>query len=173
MTNVDYRSADTRDSYVLCEVAGGAYAIASDAIEQLDMLGTVTAVPNAPAFVEGVISVRGRVIPAVNLRARFGFPRIATDARTRVVVARDGSRAVGLIVDSAREFARIPEESVQAPPEALTDESSAYFRGIAHLGERLVLVLDVPELLRRTDTPAPAALAGLANAIAGTLPASL
>jgi purine-binding chemotaxis protein CheW len=147
-------NASGADSYVLCELAGSTYALRSDDIEQLEMVGQLTPVPNAPPFVDGVTSVRGRVIPAVSLRARFGFERQAHDLRSRLIVVRAGGRSVGLIVDNAREFAAIPSESIQPPPEGLADLSSRYLRGMAHLGDRLILVLDVAELLRVTDVPA-------------------
>lgn len=151
-------NASGADSYVLCELAGATYALRSDDIEQLEMVGQLTAVPNAPSFVDGVTSVRGRVIPAVSLRARFGFDRAPHDLRSRLIVVRSGGRSVGLIVDSAREFAGIPVEKIQPPPEGLADMSSRYLRGMAHLGDRLVLILDVAELLRTSE--ASAALPG-------------
>lgn len=155
-----------RESYVLCEVAGATYAVRSADIEQLEMVGSLTPVPNAPAFVEGVTSIRGRVIPAVNLRVRFGFPRVAPDLRARIVVVRSGSRSVGLMVDSAREFASIATEQVQPPPDALTEDSTRYLQGVAHVGDRLVLVIDVSELLEISDSiPLPP--------VAGMLPATM
>lgn len=135
------------DSYILFELAGTTYALRSDEIQQLEMVGRLTPVPNAPAFVEGVASVRGQVIPAVNLRARFGFPTVAFDVRSRLVVVRAEGRTVGLLVDSAREFAVIPPETILPPPDGVAETSGPYLRGIAHLGDRLVLVLDVYELL--------------------------
>jgi purine-binding chemotaxis protein CheW len=147
-------NASGADSYILCGLAGATYALRSDDIEQLEMVGQLTPVPNAPSFVDGVTSVRGRVIPAVSLRARFGFERAPYDLRSRLVVVRSGTRAVGLIVDSAREFAAIPADTIQPPPEGLADLSSRYLRGMAHLGERLVLILDVTELLRVGDASA-------------------
>ncbi len=146
-------NASGAESYVLCELAGATYAIRSDDIEQLEMVGQLTAVPNAPSFVDGITSVRGRVIPAMSLRARFGFDRAPHDLRSRLIVVRSGGRSVGLIVDSAREFARIPAGSIQPPPEGLADMSSRYLHGMAHLGERLVLIIDVAELLRTSETP--------------------
>jgi purine-binding chemotaxis protein CheW len=146
-------NASGADSYVLCELAGATYALRSDDIEQLEMVGQLTAVPNAPSFVDGITSVRGRVIPAVSLRARFGFDRAPYDLRSRLVVVRAGGRSVGLIVDSAREFAGIPADKIQPPPDGLADMSSRYLRGMAHLGERLVLIIDVAELLHTSDAP--------------------
>lgn len=144
--------ASGAESYILCALAGTTYALRSDDIEQLEMVGHLTPVPNAPAFVDGVTSVRGRVIPAISLRARFGFERQAHDLRSRLIVVRSENRSVGLIVDSAREFAAIPESAIQPPPEGLVELSTRYLRGVAHLGERLVLILDVDELLRVADT---------------------
>src|ERR1700712_2728200 len=94
-------------SYILCELAGTTYALRSDDIEQLEMIGQLTPVPNAPQFVDGITSVRGKVVPAVSMRARFGFERRPHDLRTRLVIVRSGARSVGLIVDNAREFAAI------------------------------------------------------------------
>jgi purine-binding chemotaxis protein CheW len=147
-------NASGADSYVLCDLAGTTYALRSDDIEQLEMVGQLTAVPNTPPYVDGVTSVRGRVIPAMSLRARFGFDRAPYDLRSRLIVVRASGRTVGLIVDSAREFARIPADSIQPPPEGLADMSSRYLRGMAHLGERLVLLIDVDELLRTSEAPA-------------------
>lgn len=139
--------SDTTDSYVLFELAGATYALPSDDIQQLEMTGEPTPVPNALPFVDGVVSIRGRVIPAVSLRARFGFPRLAHDLRTRLIVLRKDQRTVGLVVDSAREFANIKPDQIQPPPEGVTGLSGRYLRGVAQLGDRLVLVLDSRELL--------------------------
>src|SRR5690349_13993687 len=111
------------DSYVLCSLAGATYAVRSDDIEHLEMPCTVTPVPNAPPFVDGVTAVRGRVLPVINLRAKFGFEREAPTLRTRLVVVRSAGRSLGLLVDAAREFANIPESSVQPPPDGLADMS--------------------------------------------------
>ena len=135
------------DSYILFELAGSTYALRSDDIQQLEMVGRLTPVPNAPAFVEGVVSIRGQVIPAMSLRARFGFPTVPYDARSRLVIVRAPGRKVGLLVDSAREFATIPADSIVPPPDGVAGLSGPYLRGLAQLGERLVLVLDVLELL--------------------------
>ena len=155
------------DAYILCDVAGTAYAVDTRDVEQLEMVGALTPVPNSPPYVDGVTSSRGKVIPVVNLRRRFGFPRVASTTRARIIVTRIEGRTIGLLVDSAREFARIPADAVQRAPEAL-DASAPYVRGVAHLGERLVLIVDVSTLLGTTSVP-------VLNAppVAGTLSAAL
>src|SRR4051812_22959633 len=95
--------ASGTDSYVLFTLAGATYALRSDDVQQLEMVGAPTPVPNAPPFVDGIVSVRGQVIPAVSLRARFGFPRVAYNTRSRLIVVRGQGRTVGLVVDGARE----------------------------------------------------------------------
>ena len=135
------------ESFILFELAGTTYALRSADIQQLEMVGQITPVPNAPAFVDGVVSVRGQVIPAVSLRARFGFPRVPHDARSRLIVVRGQGRIVGLVVDCAREFASIAPEDVKPLPEGIGGLSGRYLRGVAHQGERLLLVIDITELL--------------------------
>jgi purine-binding chemotaxis protein CheW len=156
--------ASGSDSYVLFELAGATYALRSDDVAQLEMVGAPAPVPNAPAYVDGVVSVRGQVIPAVSLRARFGFERAEHDLRSRLIVVRAQGRTVGLVVDSAREFARIAADTIKPLPEGIGGLSGRYLRGVAQQGERLVLIVDVPELLAHDVTPidpatAPAPLA--------------
>lgn len=143
--------ADNRNTYIIFGLNETTYAIPSMAVQQMDMLEQVTPVPNALPFVEGVAFVRGQVVPVVNLRARFGFPRSEYDLRTRLIVVDNNGRHVGLIVDNAREFTTIPEETIQPAPEAIAGLSGHYLAGIATLGERLVLILDVAEILNLAD----------------------
>jgi purine-binding chemotaxis protein CheW len=135
------------ESFILFELAGTQYALRSRDIQQLEMLNKVTPVPNAPEFVDGVVSVRGHVIPAVNLRARFGFPRKDSDLRTRLLVVRTGDREIGMIVDTAREFISITPEMIQPPPDGIGGTSGKYLEGIAHVGDRLVLILDAQQII--------------------------
>ena len=138
-------------TFVLFEVAGTTYAVKSDFIQQIDMVENVTPVPNALAAVEGVAHSRGQVIPALNLRIRFGFVRAPFDLRSRLVVVNVNGRMVGLIVDTAREFVTIPSASIEPPPEGITGLSSQYLEGIATLKGRLVLVLKLAEVIDLVD----------------------
>src|SRR3954454_22687583 len=98
--------------YVLFELAGTSYAVPSDLIQQMEMVERVTPVPDAPAFVDGVMFVRGQVIPVVNLRVRFGFERAPYDLKTRLMVVGVEGRTVGLLVDSARDFITLDEQTI-------------------------------------------------------------
>jgi purine-binding chemotaxis protein CheW len=134
------------EPFILFDLAGATYGVRSREIQQLEMVGSVTPVPNAPSFVDGVVSVRGQVIPVVNLRSRFGFPRLPFDLRSRLLVVRREDRTVGFAVDSAREFARIRTDAIQPPPEGISALNGRYLEGMAHVGERLVLILDMTDL---------------------------
>jgi purine-binding chemotaxis protein CheW len=83
----------------------------------------------------------------LNLRTRFGFEKIERELRSRLVVINTGTRVVGVVVDTAREFLKIPTESIAPPPEALTGLSGHYLEGIATIGERMILILDLDAVL--------------------------
>jgi purine-binding chemotaxis protein CheW len=148
----EHKPETPTEPFILFELAGTSYGLRSRSVQQMEMIEHITSVPNAPPFIEGVVFSRGQVIPAVNLRVRFGFPKKAFDLRTRLVVVSHNGRAVGLIVDSCREFTALPTGSVQPPPEAVTGLSGQYLEGIAKIGQRLVLVLDVGEVLNLSAT---------------------
>ena len=135
------------EPFVLFELAGTTYGVRSRFVQQMEMVEHVTPVPNALPSVEGVVLARGQVIPALNLRKRFGFEGVPFDLRSRLVVVSTGGRTIGLIVDSAREFLRIDEESIEPPPEAITGLSGKYLEGIATIDGRMILVLDLEEVI--------------------------
>ena len=134
-------------SFILFDLAGTTYAVPSQDVQHMEMVENVTPVPNAPPFLEGVVFSRGQVIPAVNLRSRFGFPRQEHTSRSRLMVVQTGERRVGLIVDAAREFRNIPPEAIRPPNEAISGLSGNYLSAIAIVNERLILILDIKEVL--------------------------
>jgi purine-binding chemotaxis protein CheW len=117
----------------------------------MEMIEHITPVPNAPPAVEGVVFSRGRVIPALNLRVRFGFERIGIDLRTRLIVVDVGGRAVGLLVDTAREFIAIAANAMQPPSDAISGLSGKYIESIATLGERIILILNLDEVINLAE----------------------
>ena len=139
-----------QDTFVLFELAGATYAVRSALVQQLEMIEHITPVPNAEASVAGVVFSRGQVIPAISLRRRFGFPEIEYDIRSRLIVVQTEGRSLGLIVDAAREFKRIPAESIEPPSETLGSTSGEYLEGIATGDDRMILVLKLDELIRTT-----------------------
>jgi|SRR5215216_1817671 len=145
------------EPFILFELTGTTYGVPSQVVQQVEMVENITPVPNAPPAVEGVVFSRGHVIPVVNLRLRFGFEKSSHDLRTRLIVVNAKSRVVGLIVDSAREFISIPLSAIQPPNEAISGLKGKYLDGIATLGERIILILNMNEVvdLAETMTAAP------------------
>ena len=135
------------EPFILFELAGTTYGVRSSSVQQIEMIDDVASVPNAHPAVEGVVLVRGQVIPALNLRTRFGFERVERGLRSRLVVINTGTRVVGLVVDTAREFLKIPPESIEPPPEALSGLSGHYLEGIATIGERMIFILNLDAVL--------------------------
>jgi len=145
--------SDSR-TYILFVVAGTTYGVPSDEVLHMEMIEQVTPVPNAPPFVEGVVFSRGQVVPVINLRVRFGFERADLGLRTRLLVVQDRGRKLGLIADEAREFIRIPDAAIQPPADAVGGLSGNYLAGVATLGERIVLVLNIREVVDQVPTAA-------------------
>jgi purine-binding chemotaxis protein CheW len=140
------------EPFLLFELAGTTYAVRSQSAQHVELVEVITPVPNAPPAVEGVIFSRGQVIPAVNLRVRFGLEKKAHDLRTRLIVVNSRSRVIGLIVDSAREFISIPSSAIQPPNEAISGLKGKYLEAIATLGDRIILILNLDEVIDLAET---------------------
>jgi purine-binding chemotaxis protein CheW len=131
----------------LFELAGTTYGLRTSEVQHMEMLDHITPVPNASPAVEGIVFSRGQVIPAVNLRVRFGLPREAYTMRSRLIIVQVQQRLVGLIVDAAREFSVISDDAIRPIQDAISGMEGNYLKGIATIGERLVLLLDLDATL--------------------------
>jgi purine-binding chemotaxis protein CheW len=138
---------DVSRTYVLFSVAGTTYALQSHQVRHMEMIEQVTPVPNAPAFVEGVVFSRGQVVPVLNLRVRFGFERAARDLRMRLLVVDAAGRTIGLLADEAREFVSFADGAIHPPSDAIGGLSGRYIDGIATLGDRIVLILNLANVI--------------------------
>ncbi|MBI5587510.1 MAG: chemotaxis protein CheW [Deltaproteobacteria bacterium] len=123
----------------------------------------LTRVPKTPDFVDGVINLRGRVIPVLDLRKRFGLPRDENTNETRIIVVDVDNRTVGLKVDAVSEVLRLPADTVEPPPAIITGVESEYIKGVGKLDGRLLILLDVAKILSCTERDA---LGNVMNAVA-------
>jgi purine-binding chemotaxis protein CheW len=114
----------------------------------------ITKVPRAQAFVEGVINLRGKVIPIIDLRRRFGLSSKAHDKHTRIIVIEINNMIVGFVVDSVSEVLRIPSGTVEPPPPVVAGVDSEYISGVGKLQDRLLILLDLDKLLSNEDLEA-------------------
>ena len=111
----------------------------------------ITKVPRAQPFVEGVINLRGKVIPIIDLRRRFGLASKTHDKHTRIIVIEMDIMIVGFVVDSVSEVLRIPASTVEPPPPVVAGVESEYISGVGKLEDRLLILLDLNKLLSRED----------------------
>jgi purine-binding chemotaxis protein CheW len=133
--------------FVGFHLAGQEYAFRIERIQEIVILDQVTAVPQVSEYVEGVSNLRGAIIPIINLRKLFGLDPRPTDEETRTIVVNVGQRTMGCTVDSVSQVMRIPAESIQAAPDIVTPEGTAYVTGFAKVDGRLLILLDIDELL--------------------------
>jgi purine-binding chemotaxis protein CheW len=139
------------------------YAFRIEQIQEIVILDQVTQTPQVADYVEGVGNLRGAIIPIINLRKLFGLDPKPTNGDTRTIVVNVGERTMGCTVDMVSQVIRIPEESIQPAPETVTAGGANYISGFAKLGDSLVILLEIDELLnperlarfRTSDPPGP------------------
>ena len=122
------------------------YAIAITKIQEIIVMKPITRIPQVPDFIEGLINLRGSVIPIVNLRKRFGLPSREVDDETRTIVVNIQDKTVGCIVDAVTEVRRINRDQIQPPPLSVLAISHQYIAGLARLDDRLLIILDIERL---------------------------
>ena len=116
-------------------------------VQEIIRMMDITKVPKAPDFVEGVINLRGNVIPIIDLRKRFGMEARERDKHTRTIVIEINNMIVGFIVDAVSEVLRIPSDTVEPPPPVVSGLESEYISGVGKLEDRLLILLDLDRLL--------------------------
>lgn len=122
------------------------YAVAIRRVQEIILMPAITRLPQTPADVEGLMNLRGTVLPVINLRTKFGVPPKPFDEQTRVVVVNVQSRTVGLIVDSVSQVMRVGEDKLQPPPPGIASVASSAISGLFRDGDHLVIALDVDRL---------------------------
>lgn len=122
------------------------FAIPILAVQEINRMMQITRVPHAPAFVEGVINLRGKIIPVVDLRKRFGLTQIENASDTRIVVVEVSSRVIGFTVDRVSEVLRVPTSIVEPAPAMVSGVDSDYVEGVGKLEDRLLILLSLGRL---------------------------
>ena len=134
--------------HVIFRVGGADYVLPASDVLQMESFSGATPVPGARPYVLGIIHVRGRVVPVVDLRVRFGLAPIAPTLDSRVVVAELDGRTVGLLADSAREVVKLAPEQLQEPPEMMTAPgANGFVKSVAHVQKRLLMLLDFAKVI--------------------------
>ena len=120
-------------------------------IQEINRMLQITKVPNAPSFVDGVVNLRGRVIPVLDLRSKLGMERKQHDKNTRIVVVEVAGRTVGFIVDAVKEVLRIPTSITEAPPDIVAGVNSEFIMAVGKLEDRLITLIDLEKILSSSE----------------------
>jgi len=133
--------------HVTFRVGTAEYVVPAALVLHLESFEAATHVPGAPPYVAGLVQVRGRVVPVIDLRKRFGLPPTDHELAHRLVVVQLGARIVGLAVDSAREVIQLDESTFQDPPELIKQQASGFVTGVVSVRDRVFLIVDVPRVI--------------------------
>ncbi len=137
--------------FVVFKLGRETYGLDIAAVREIITMQTITEVPRTMEYVEGVINLRGRVIPVFNLHKKFGLQADMFTRSTRIVVVEVEGNTIGMVVDGVSEVLRISGDIVERPSSILTDIDTDYLAGVAKLDERLVILLDLEKVLSRED----------------------
>jgi purine-binding chemotaxis protein CheW len=133
--------------HVTFRVGTADYAIPASQVLHLESFESATPIPGTPDYVAGLVQVRGRLIPVIDLRARFGLPAIPHSIDRRIVIVQCGARVAGLLVDTAREVVKLDDGAFERPPEMIDDHAGGFVKAVAAVAKRLFLLVDVPRVI--------------------------
>jgi purine-binding chemotaxis protein CheW len=147
MTSDQQKKADSELLQLVRFVVGEEeFAVPILSVQEINRMMQITRVPQSPSFVEGVINLRGRIIPVADLRKRFGMEAKDRNSESRIIVVEVEERTLGFVVDRVQEVLRVNKSIVDSAPEMVTSIDSAYIEGIAKLDDRLLILLDLTRL---------------------------
>ncbi len=120
-------------------------------VQEINRMTHITKVPNAPHFVEGVINLRGRVIPVIDLRLKLKIEKKEYDKNTRIIVVEVDNKTIGFIVDSVNEVLRIPANLTEVPPEMVSGVESEFIKSVGKLEDRLLILIDIQKVIQTNE----------------------
>jgi purine-binding chemotaxis protein CheW len=129
------------------KIGGEEFGVDILQVQEINRMLDVTRVPNAPEYIDGVINLRGKVIPIINLRRRFGMERKERDKNTRIVVVELTGKVVGFVVDAVHEVLRVPRSVTEPPPTLIGGVKAEYITAVGKLEDRLLILLDLEKVL--------------------------
>lgn len=116
-------------------------------VKTIERMMKITRVPKAPSFVEGVVNLRGEIIPIIDLRKRFDLPAREVSENTHIIVVKIEDLVVGMIVDGVTEVMSISQEAIELPPAIIGGINAAYLKGVAKVDNRLIILLNLDRIL--------------------------
>ena len=140
-------TTDAEEQLVVFKLGDESYGVSIEAVNTIIRLPDITAVPNAPDYVKGVINLRGLIVPVISLRSRFGLGEAESTKATRVVVVENEGMQVGMIVDAVSETMSLPRANIEPLSPLVQSADAWYLRGVGKVGERLIILLALDRVL--------------------------
>jgi purine-binding chemotaxis protein CheW len=134
------------------QVGRETYGVPIASLHEIVRVTEITAVPDSPEYIEGVINLRGKIVSVIDLRKRFGEKQATTNRKNRILVVDSGGRLTGLIVDSASDVLKIPAEDVEPPPAVFQEGGLNCVTGLGKYKGRLIVLLDMSKLLQHSSS---------------------
>jgi len=148
----DEEDEDTqKDKFLTFTVGKEDYGLEIYHVTEIIGIQKITEVPDMPDYVKGVINLRGKVIPIMDVRKRFKFEERAYDDRTCIVVVNINDTSLGLVVDTVKEVSDIPEKNIQPPPDIAEGNRQFFISGLGKIDEEVKILLDAEKLLTKSD----------------------
>jgi len=140
------------NQYVVFKLGDEEYGIDVMGVKEIAKPTAITGLPRAPSYIDGVFNLRGGITPLINLRKKFGFTPKEIDEKSRIVITELDDKYIGMLVDDASEVLGISTENIESTPELVTtDISKEYLKGVGKLKDRLIIILDLEEVLSKQD----------------------
>ncbi len=127
------------------------YGVGIEAVHEIVKVPDITEVPDAPAFLQGVINLRGKIVPVVDLRTRMNLDSKEKTKSSRVLITENDGRLIGLLVDAVSEVLKLHPDAVEAPPEMVASVGVEYITGVAKMGENLIILLNLGKVFSVED----------------------
>ena len=147
MSKVEKEVGSREDQLVVFQLAQQTYGIDIASVYEIIRMEKITRVPRTPDFIEGVINLRGKIIPVIDLCKRFNLAETEKTSSSRIIIVDVGGNTIGIIVDAVSEVLSVPADSIEPPPPMIHGIDAAYLRGIAILDDRLIILLNLDKLL--------------------------
>lgn len=141
----------TEVQLVVFRLGNEEYGVPITQVKEINRLTTATKVPKSPAFVEGIINLRGQIIPIIDMKKRFDLPLSEYTGEARVIVIQVGQQTFGVEVDAVSEVLRINTDNIEGAPSIVSGIDARYITGVAKVGERLLILLDLDKLLSEEE----------------------
>jgi purine-binding chemotaxis protein CheW len=144
-------SGNREEQYVAFHLAGQIYGVNIEVVYEINRITTITRVPRTPEFVEGVINLRGKIIPVIDLCKRFNLPQSEITEANMTIIVELGGNTIGMIVDGVSEVVRVPLDNIDPPPPMVHGIEADYLKGISIMDEKLMILLNMEKVLYGND----------------------